>query len=138
MPVPSTLINATLTSNSATGGNSYGSGVDGGGGSGSGYGGAIFNLNGNLHISFSTLAFNTVTAGNNSGLYANGSADGGEIYTLGYNGNASTGSVNSNVGLSNTIVANSTGGMDLILDVPTNVAGGLVNAATARCTRKGG
>ena len=64
------------------------------------------------------MAFNTVTPGNA------GSADGGEIYTLGYNGNASTGSVNSSVGLSNTIVANSSGGMDLIIDAPANVAGG--------------
>jgi len=122
------LINATLTANSATGGNSYG----GSGGGGSGYGGAIFNLNGLLRISFSTLAFNTVTGGNGDVAHggANGDADGGAIYTLGYNGNAGTGSAVSTVGLSNTIVANSSGGIDLIIDAPANVAG-LVNAAQA-------
>jgi hypothetical protein len=125
------LINATLTANSATGGNSYaGSGGDGG----SGYGGAIFNLNGDLRISFSTLAFNTVTGGNGDVADggANGDANGGEIYTLGYNGNASTGSTISSVGLSNTIVANSSGGIDLLVDAPANVVGGLVNTALAR------
>ena len=124
------LINATLTANSATGGSSYaGTGGDGG----SGYGGAIFNLNGDLRVSFSTLAFNTVTGGSGDVAHggANGGADGGAIYTLGYNGNASTGSAISTVGLSNTIVANSSGGMDLIIDAPANVAGGLVNIAQA-------
>ena len=116
-----TLINGTLTANSATGGNA----------SGGGYGGAIFNLNGNLYISFSTLAFNTVTPGNG------GTADGGEIYSLGYNGNASTGSINSNIGLSNSIVANSSGGMDLIIDAPASVAGGLVNVAGAAAVERG-
>jgi hypothetical protein len=74
------------------------------------------------------LAFNTVTGG---GGYTNSDANGGEIYTLGYNGDASTGSVDSAVGLSNTIVANSSGGIDMIIDAPANVAGGLVNTAQA-------
>jgi hypothetical protein len=125
------LINATLTANSATGGNSYGG--SGAGAGGSGYGGAIFNLNGDLRISFSTLAFNTVTGGGGDVADggANGDANGGAIYTLGYNGNANTGSAFSSVGLSNTIVANSSGGIDLIVDQPANVAGGLVNTANA-------
>ena len=128
------LINATLTANSATGGNSYAGAFAFGGSGGSGYGGAIFNLNGDLRISFSTLAFNTVTGGNGDVADggANGDANGGEIYTLGYNGNASTGSTISSVGLSNTIVANSSGGIDLLVDAPANVVGGLVNTALAR------
>jgi len=79
------------------------------------------------------LAFNTVTGGGGDLVHggANGDANGGEIYTLGYNGNANTGSAFSSVGLSNTIVANSSGGIDLIVDQPANVAGGLVNAAFA-------
>src|SRR5262249_34079 len=70
-----TLINLTLTGNTAQGGgaNTFFAG-------GSGLGGAVFNLNGTLTVTNSTLAANTVTAA--SGQSGTGTADGGAIYTL--------------------------------------------------------
>lgn len=81
-----TVINSTLTANTAQGGGSVTYLVDpktgirnvlvGFSTGGSGFGGAIFNLDGTASITFSTLAANTVTAGTGS---TNGSADGGAL-----------------------------------------------------------
>ncbi|MCQ4165066.1 choice-of-anchor Q domain-containing protein [Tahibacter harae] len=116
------MLNSTLTANTAAGGGSSS------GNGGSGYGGAIFNLNGTVSIAFSTLAGNTVSAG--SGASA-GSADGGAIYSLGYNAAATSGSRTASVRLSNSILSNSSGGRDLVSDKPATVANGSANVASA-------
>ena len=120
-----TLLNSTLTGNTATGGASGGIGAS----TGSGFGGAIFNLNGTLTVSFSTLA-------------ANSADDGGAIYSLAYNAVASTatpsaGSSNASVMLANNILADSVGAHDLVVDQPELVSGGLTNAATAAASKSG-
>ena len=117
-----TLFNCTMTGNQAIGGDSVGS-------SGDGYGGAIFDLNGEVRISFSTLAFNVVAGGTGA---TTGNASGGAIYVLGYNGAPGFSSVKGTVGSSNSILANSSGGIDYILDQPATVAGGLANNAPAQ------
>ena len=118
-----TLINSTLTGNTAQGGNgSNNTGIPGGGG-GSGLGAAIFNLNGTVTLNFSTIAGNTIAggvggAGDPAGLPGN--ADGGALYNLAFgnkieDGTASTATVT----IRNSILANSSGGLtvrDLIND----------------------
>jgi hypothetical protein len=75
-----TILNATLSGNSAQGGN--GSGQAGGG---SGYGGAIFNLDGNATLTYTTIANNSVSHGANGVNPArDGNADGGGVYNLAY------------------------------------------------------
>ena len=90
-----TVINSTLTANTAQGGGSSTSGDGGPGTGGSGFGGAIFNLDGTASITFSTLVANTVTAGVGS---SNGSADGGAIYNLAYGSNYDTGAAVTRIG----------------------------------------
>jgi len=119
-----TLFNCTMTGNQAIGGDSIE-----GGSSGDGYGGAIFDLNGEVRISFSTLAFNVVAGGTGA---TTGNASGGAIYVLGYNGAPGFSNVKGTVGSSNSILANSSGGIDYILDQPATVAGGLANNAPAQ------
>ncbi|QBB69027.1 Ig-like domain repeat protein [Pseudolysobacter antarcticus] len=116
------MINSTLTGNSASGGFA---GAAFGGAGGSGLGGAIFNLDGTVFVTFSTLAANTVVAG--QGAFVNGSANGGAIYSLSYNGAASTGSTSASLTLENSILSNSIGGSDLIVDQPATVSSGLAN-----------
>jgi len=120
------LLNCTLTANTATGGDT----IIGQGGSG--YGGAIFNLNGSVTVAFSTLASNAVAVGTATGSGVDGGADGGAIYALAYNGAASTGSTLASVTLANSILANSniSGGNDLVIQAPSQVAPGLANFAT--------
>ncbi len=110
-----TLINSTLSGNTAqggAGGNNGGAG-DGGAGiaanGGSGYGGAIFNEGGSVTILASTVASNTVLPGA-AGVGYDGSADGNPGSAAGggiYNRTAAASLV-----LRNTIVANSAGGQD--------------------------
>jgi hypothetical protein len=87
---------------------------------GSGYGGAVFNLNGSITITNSTLASNTVAAGS-SGNAGSGSAAGGALYTLGLNsvlayvGGPKIGTAaGAQATFLNTIFANSTGGLDIV------------------------
>jgi len=127
------LINSTLIGNTATGGSSVDPSHIGGHG-GSGMGGAVFNLNGTVVVSFSTLAGNAVVAG--VGDLGNGNAYGGSIYSLAYNGAASTGSTLASLTLHNSILANSNGN-DLAVDQPIGVSGGLANAASATTTAIG-
>ena len=61
-----TLLNSTLSANTAVGGQA-GPAAD----AGRGFGGAIFNLNGAVRIDYSTIAYNTAD-------------DGGALYNLGY------------------------------------------------------
>ncbi|KAA6465232.1 hypothetical protein DYQ86_04615 [Acidobacteria bacterium AB60] len=121
-----TVLNSTLSGNSATGG------AGTGGSGGAGFGGAIFNLNGTVSISFSTLDANSVTAGSGGS-----GASGGAVYSVGYNlltGQAAA------LQIDNSILADTTGGPDLASDQPSNVAsaaGGGQNVATASVTFTG-
>jgi predicted outer membrane repeat protein len=107
-----TVINSTLTGNSAIGGSSIAAGNGAFGGSG--YGGAIFNLDGSIALTLVTDANNTVTAG--SGDTGNGLADGGALYNLAYGNNYATGkAVTATATLSNSILAGTIGGtFDLV------------------------
>jgi hypothetical protein len=105
------LINSTLSANTALGGGGYGSG------NASGYGGAIFNYMGSLTLNFVTIDGNTVIGGNGAISYPPdvGNADGGAIYSLGDNTAAcqSGGNVCATTGatltMNNSIAANSIG-----------------------------
>lgn len=125
------IVNTSLTGNAAIGGSTGIAVLSGAGGSG--FGGAIFNLNGALQIAFSTIAGNSVAggAGGTSTGYGSGAAFGGAVFSLAYNGAAVTGSSSATVTLQNSILANSTGGVDLAVDQPATVIGGLNNAAVA-------
>lgn len=127
------LINSTFTNNSATGGSAGTSNISSEGGGG--FGGAVFNLNGAVSVRFCTLAGNTVERG--VGGLGNGGADGGAIYSLAYNGAASGGSIRAALAVENSILANSIGGRDLVVDQFATVAGGIANAATAETTATG-
>jgi hypothetical protein len=94
-----TVTNSTFSGNLALGGP--------GAGAGSGFGGAIFNLNGSVVVNYSTLAENQVSAGSTG---SGGEAVGGAIYNLAYD---SAEAVTAEVILSNSILANSVGGVDL-------------------------
>jgi hypothetical protein len=128
------ITNSTLTANSAIGG---GTTASAGGGGGSGLGGAIFNLNGDVTITSSTLAANVVTGGLGGAYSEVGAAHGGAIYSLAYNGAASTGSTQARVMLVNSVLSNSVGGSDLALDQPSELPRGLANQATASLVTSG-
>ncbi|MBK8312493.1 MAG: hypothetical protein IPL01_00090 [Acidobacteria bacterium] len=102
-----TIINTTMTLNTAQGGN----GANGG----SGFGGAIFNLNGSATITSSTLAANTVTAGTGG---SSAQADGGAVYNLAFGNKIEDGSASTaTVTISNSILATTSGGTnDLVND----------------------
>jgi hypothetical protein len=115
-----TIVNSTLSGNTAAGG-STGSG----GGPGDGFGGAIFNLNGSVDATSSTLAFNTAEAG-------------GALYDLGYMG-ADTGddlghSYAGQATLVGSILSDSVGGTDVEVQAPSTVSNGGANTATAAVT----
>jgi hypothetical protein len=103
-----TIVNSTLTANTAQGGSSSAAG-----GGGSGYGGGLFNLAGSVVLRDDTLAANTVTGGtNHNGLF--GAADGGAVYNLAFGNNINTGDPTSaTLTLYNSILATSAGGTDL-------------------------
>jgi hypothetical protein len=116
------ILNSTLTANSATGGttaNIYGGGA-------SGLGGAVFNLNGTVTIAWSTLAGNTVATGTNANVPPNAAA-GGAIYSLGYNEMTGQAAM---LTIADSILSNSVGGPDLVSDQPTTLITA-ANAATA-------
>ncbi|HWS27751.1 MAG TPA: choice-of-anchor Q domain-containing protein, partial [Xanthomonadales bacterium] len=129
------IVNSTLAGNAATGGSAPFEERSGTGGSA--FGGAIFNLNGSLHLAYSTIAGNNVARGTGGTLAGPGAAFGGAVFSLAYNGAAVTGSATAALTLENSILANSTGGVDLAVDQPATVAGGLSNAATATTTTEG-
>jgi hypothetical protein len=100
-----TILNSTLTGDSAHGGDGYTGGE--------GDGGAIFNLDGTLNVTLSTLANNTVTAGGGQtdGGGSNGSADGGGIYNLAYGNNYATGgAVSAAATIDDSILSGTVGG----------------------------
>jgi len=106
-----TLTNCTLTGNTAQGGTSLRDG-------GSGLGGAVFNLNGTVTITSSTLAANTVTAGTTSSAptFSEGQADGGAVYNLAFGNTFTGGATTATVTLSNSILANSLGGTNELVN----------------------
>jgi hypothetical protein len=114
------LTNVTFTANTAQGGNG-GNGAQDNGGGGSGYGGALFNLNGLATLVNDTLANNGATAGAGGTGSSAGQADGADVYNLQLAGvaprvlpdNPAT------VALTDTILANPSGGSDLVND-PTH------------------
>jgi len=108
-----TLINCTLASNLAEGGQ--------GASSGDGYGGAIFNVDGTVNVTSSTLADNS-TIGAVSG--------GGAVYNLSL-GTVSGSGVASTVTLTDSILADSIGSNDLVNDESSSTSGAAVVNATA-------
>jgi hypothetical protein len=120
----------TLTSNAAYGGQGGDGAIDSFGGyghaghGGSGFGGAIFNLDGLVSLADSTVDANTVTGGLDGTVFGASVfqgyalADGGAVYNLAY-GNfiSSGGPTGAELGLYNSILADSTGGSDLAANV---------------------
>jgi hypothetical protein len=119
-----TLVNCTLTANTAQGGNA----IAGSGGAGAG--GALVNLDGQVHLTNDTLAGNSVTAGSGGGSGSSaGFTAGGAVYNLAYGNDIDTGhSTAASLVLNNSIVASSNGADDLdslasnFLDVAVNDA----------------
>lgn len=112
------LANSTLSANTAQGGNSNWGGC--------GYGGAIFNLNGFVALLHATLAGNTVIAGPNA------HADGGALYNLRYTLLVSC--PNAAVTITNCLLANSTGGNDLLNNRPAYLFGAATDPNTGAAT----
>jgi hypothetical protein len=113
-----TATNVTISGNSVTGGN----GAAGGSG-GDGLGAGIFNLNGNLLLTYVTIANNTSTAGAGAGATL-GTADGLGLYTAAINNavggtGPETATVimnNSLIGQNTGVVGTGTGGFDVTQD----------------------
>src|SRR5439155_10839247 len=105
-----TLINSTLTGNTAQGGSSGGS-VTFPGNGGSGLGGALFNLDGTLTLTACTVAGNTVGAG--TGATA-GTAAGGALYSLSLDIGFGVGGAFASVTLANSILAGTAGGSNVV------------------------
>ncbi len=103
-----TITNSTITGNSATGGGA-GQGAQVGGG----FGGGVFNLNGALTLTNVTVAGNTVAAGLVQPGGVAGTADGGAVYSLATNAIA-TPTMTATFTVANSILANSTGGSDVV------------------------
>jgi hypothetical protein len=119
-----TITNSTLTGNAALGGAGQRGGTGGVGGDG--LGGAVFNLDGTVTARNATLDSNTVTAG--PGDKGSGSAAGGAVYNLALGNNPQTGSaISATLTLANSILADSTGGVDLVNNA---VNGNGTNTAT--------
>jgi hypothetical protein len=101
-----TLVNCTLTANSAFGGNGGpASPGSGGGQGGDGFGGALFNLDGAVTLANDTLAVNYVAGGVGS---ARGIGQGGAVYNLTFGHDIDTGgSVAAFLVFRNSILADS-------------------------------
>lgn len=131
------IVNSTLTGNTAAGGRSgNGTTPSNEGKGGAGFGGAVFNLNGALTVRYSTLAGNVATGGGGGG--GSGTGAGGAIYSFAYNGAASTGSTSAALAIENSIVSNSTGLYDLVVDKPDAAIGPLPNVSSATTVATGG
>jgi hypothetical protein len=123
------ITNSTLTGNTAHGGDSLVH-VDAQGNGGSGFGAAVFNLNGSVLLRDATLARNTVIAGTGA---TNGQADGGAVFNLAYgNDIVNGGSVQANTTILDSILSNTTGGVDLVnvLGEEPTVEADIPNTAT--------
>jgi hypothetical protein len=103
-----TLLNSTLSGNTAVGGQA-GSAAD----AGRGLGGAIFNLNGAVRIDYSTIAYNTAD-------------DGGALYNLGYLAE-DTGDPDGHTYSAHVVAAGSIITPAVVSAAPAMVSGGLQN-----------
>ena len=107
------IVNSTIAGNTARGGVSEGAiGTAGAGQRGGAFGGGVFNLNGDLNLNGVTIAGNTVVVGIGSGM-AN-TSDGGALYTLTQNVGTVTATQSATVTVANSILANTTGGVDVV------------------------
>jgi hypothetical protein len=127
------VINSTFSANAALGGTGDSATIDGivsGGGGGLGAGGAIFNLNGDVTLSDSTLDLNVVEGGDALAAGATGGQGlGGAVFNLAFGNKIEDGSASTAIlTLRNSILADSSGGVDLF-----NLAlnGNQTNTATA-------
>jgi hypothetical protein len=111
-----TITNSTLSGNSAVGGTTNSPGA-----AGQGLGGAIFNLNGAVSVTYSTVAFNTADGG-------------GALYDLGYMGTDGAQSYSATATLSGSILSDTSGTNDVVVQGPNTVANGGPNIATATIT----
>jgi hypothetical protein len=102
-----TIANSTIAGNTAKGADTIGAGAWGG----SAFGGGVFSLNGSLTLRNATIAGNAVSGGHG---FQDGGASGGAVYVVGLNLGAITPTQNAIVTLDNSILANSTGGPDLV------------------------
>ncbi|MEL6107833.1 MAG: ELWxxDGT repeat protein, partial [Planctomycetota bacterium] len=115
------MTTSTISGNSAIGGTA--NGTIRAGEAGDGLGGGVFSLNGDFFSTNNTIAANTVIGGASSG--GDGSADGGAIYSLGDGA-----SVFVSIALNNTLLADSTGGNDIVvssINGATNSSSGISN-----------
>ncbi len=105
-----TIINSTLSGNTARGGNG-----GGGAGHGVGLGGAIFNLDGGTTLTYTSIANNSTINGSSK---PGGSADGGGVYNLVYGNNILfPGAPNvAYLALDNSVIGQDSGGNDLVND----------------------
>ena len=109
-----TLINCTLASNLAEGGQ--------GANNGAGFGGAVFNLDGTLNLTTSTLAYNSTSSTSNGGA---------AVYNLALGTTSAGAGVPSTVTLTDSILADSIGSNDLVNDENSSTNGSAVINATA-------
>ncbi len=109
-----TLINCTLASNLAEGGQ--------GANNGAGFGGAVFNVDGTLNVTSSTLAYNSSSNPSNGGA---------AIYNLALGTTSAGAGVPSTVTLTDSILADSIGSNDLVNDENSSTNGSAVVNATA-------
>ncbi len=116
------LTDDTLSGNTAMGGNGGDKGtlIDAGGGAGEG--GALFNYNGSVTLLDDTIAQNTVASGSGSTTYNIPStpSDGGSIYNLSITPQQVGGSAGATLTLYNTILAESTGGTNELVNNSVN------------------
>ncbi len=107
------IVNSTITGNTARGGSTEGAiGAAGAGQRGGAFGGGVFNLNGDVNLNGVTISDNTVVVGIGTGT--TNTSDGGALYTLTQNVGTATGGQNANVTVANSILANTTGGADVV------------------------
>jgi hypothetical protein len=128
--------NSTITGNVAAGG-----GGANGGQAGGGFGGGVFNLNGPLVLDQVTIARNTVAAGVPVGSGVANTADGGAVYNLSLDVGSATANQSAEFSPGNSILADSTGGADVVnhqLNGTATVNATQPNIASTAVTNTGG
>jgi len=122
-----TLINSTLSANSADGGNGgAGGGLSGAGGGdgGPGFGGGLFNLDGTVTLISSTLDANTVNPGAGSGSNSSsGDSDAGAVFNFAFGKLPTGATANATLTLTDTILADSVGSSNDLVNLTDSSAG---------------
>jgi hypothetical protein len=117
-----TIINSTLTGNTAHGGNGYEPGL--------GLGGAVFNLDGQVTFTYSTIDANTVVPGTAQGSSGTFVPLGGAEYNLAFGSDTSTANpVSGLLTLNWAILGDTTGMDDLYNNGPVSVDGAFIQGA---------